>query len=180
MANHDLHLRTAKHFADLAHELAFVIWDKLNKDHDIPRVDPHRFPGLAQTLNEVLLQYIGECEACGAALPCDPWARTGGGAPRLLDRPPICQEHAQRVMAEAGYKIHSLLLDLEKNTHQFLSRNTPARTSFSPSLRDKLHQIIQNDVLTHLLNNIASPCCDECTRLFNLSKDAKAPHAIST
>lgn len=170
-----LHMRTVRHFADLAQEIAHLLWNDLTRDREVTGLDPHRFPGLARTLNDVLLRYIGDCEACPDPARCDPWARTGGGAPTGVERSPVCDEHAQCLLKEAGRELQQLLFDLEKQTYRFLSRNNPVRAAYSPALIEKIHRTIQKGVLPHLIKNIASSCCDECARFSKISQGGSEP-----
>jgi hypothetical protein len=78
---------------------------------------------------------------------------------------PVCKEHAPHLVAYAGPLLEILLNVLEKTTCNFLNQHTPPFDKpLTAEAAKQVHEAIESTVKPHLIENLASPCCDECER----------------
>jgi hypothetical protein len=165
-----LHLRTARHFADMAEEITKLLWTGMSHYEGISMIDVHATPFLAHAINQVLLQRIDDCIACANPAYCDPWARTGGGAPTLAHRPPVCAEHYIRLRKEAGAALDALFQELESTVREFFTTHTPPYNRVHLPTAAAIHDVIEDHVKPYLLRNLATSRCDSCEKERSLNK----------
>jgi hypothetical protein len=168
IAKKELHLpvlrpRTALPMSQLAEDITALVWNELDRQGGCENLEAHRYPSLTHDLQEVLCRRINGCDAVVSAARDDVWAHTGGGAPTPAQRLPVCQEHAQRLIAYAGALLQDLLNAIEKTTRDFLSRHAPPFDNpLTQQAADEIHQAMETVVKPYLIQNLASPCCDTC------------------
>jgi hypothetical protein len=158
-----LRLRTSLPMEELAAEVTALLWADLSRLGGCANLEEHRYPGLLNDLKEVLRQHIGSCTTIAGPDQDDLAAHTGGGPLTRAQRLPVCSEHAQRLTTFAGAPLQELLNALKKTTVDFLSQHEPPFDNpLTPVVVEHIHHAVERSVKSHLIQNLASPCCDNC------------------